>query len=151
MNKVYLSLGSNIGNRIKHLKNAIDLIKNTPEIFNVISSCFYETAPQGYTDQDYFINCVISLETDIEPIKLLKICQDIEKKLKRVRLFRWGPRTIDIDILLFGSLNMNSKILEIPHPRMFDRAFVMVPLSELDSKFLENIKNFEDQEIRKIV
>lgn len=150
MNKVYLSLGSNIGDRLAYLKRAICLLMQNSDLSNVILSSFYETAPQGYTDQDYFVNCVVGFETDLEPMKLLRVCQKIEKDLKRVWLFRWGPRTIDLDILTYGNIEMDDKELEIPHPRMLERAFVMVPLSELEPKYLELSRLLEGQEITKI-
>lgn len=140
MAKVYLSLGSNIGDRVSYLKQAILLIQSHKDINNVKVSSFYETDPQGYTDQDYFVNCVIECYTLMTPFELLEFTQYIEKKLKRVKLFRWGPRTIDVDILLYGELIINSEDLIIPHPRMYERAFVLIPLNEINSEFsLEQI------------
>ena len=145
MAKVYLSLGSNMGDRVGFIKQATDYFKNYPHVSNVESSSFYETDPQGYLDQDNFINVVLSLDTSLSPIELLDYCQLTEQKMKRKRLFRWGPRTIDIDILLYGEKKINIDRLEIPHPRMYERAFVMIPLSQLDSSFKSFLKDVDGQ------
>ncbi len=150
MVKVYLSLGSNIGDKLKNLNRAVSLLKTHPDIKYVTLSSFYETAPQGYINQASFINCAVSLETSLPAAGLLIICQDIEIKLKRVRLFRWGPRTIDVDILLYGDESINTKNLTVPHPRMFERAFVLVPLSELEPEFKTYLVKLEDQDVVKI-
>ncbi len=151
MEKVYLSLGSNIGDRVSFLNEAINFIKNNKYIENVEISSFYETDPRGYVEQDRFVNCVVSLKTDLEALDLLTFCQSIEKKLKRIRLFRWGPRTIDVDILLYGSLELKTHKLTIPHERMYERAFVLIPLSELDSSFLEIANKLESQGVNKLI
>jgi len=148
MVKVYLSLGSNIGDRVKNINKAVSLIKANPGINCVEQSTLYITAPQGYLKQDDFINCVLSLETNLEASELLLVCQDVEKKLKRVRLFRWGPRIIDVDILLYGDKIINTPDLTIPHPRMYERAFVLVPLGELDSTFNKYIDKVSSQDVR---
>ena len=150
MVKVYLSLGSNIGDKSKNLNKAISLIKTHPDINNVTTSSYYKTAPQGFVDQDVFINCVVKLSTTLEAEDLLKFCLDIEKKLKRVRLFRWGPRIIDVDILLYGNESINTPTLTVPHPRMYERVFVLAPLSELDSKFEQELNKLEDQDVTKL-
>ncbi len=151
MTKVYLSLGSNIGDRVGYLNSAIALLKRDKDISNIKVSSFYETDPVGYEKQDDFVNCVLSLETGLSAQILLSFCQKIEKDLKRVRLFRWGPRTIDVDILLFGDIIINETDLIIPHERMFDRAFVMVPLSELDGEYKKYLNKLENQKVRKIL
>ena len=150
MPKVYLSLGSNIGSKEKNLNKAISLLKTTPSIHCVISSSFYLTEPQGYKNQEDFLNCVISLETNLDPLNLLKLCQHIESKLKRVRLFKWGPRIIDLDILLYDNIKINLQNLIIPHPRMLERAFVLVPLSEFTSEYNEYIEKLNDQSVKLI-
>lgn len=150
MEKVYLSLGSNIGDRFYYLKSAISLLKNAHLVNLKKVSSFYETDPQGYTAQDDFINCVVEIETALSPEKLLSLCQEIEGKLKRKRLFRWGPRTIDVDILTYGDIIIDSGDLKIPHERMYERAFVLVPLSELDNGYNKYLDNIKDQKVRKI-
>lgn len=150
MEKVYLSLGSNIGDKVLNLKKATELLKNSKNILDVRSSSFYETEPQGYKDQDFFINCVVECFTALSPKELLKITQGIEKELKRVKLFRWGPRIIDVDILLYGEKSLDTPVLTIPHPRMYERAFVMVPLCELNNSFSNYTDNLKDQFIKVI-
>lgn len=147
MTRVYLSLGSNIGDSIGHLNRAIEYIKNNSCIDSVKCSSFYETAPQGYVDQDKFINCAIECYTTFSPRELLFFTQDIEKKLKRVKLFRWGPRIIDVDILLFGDQKIDTENLIIPHPRMYERAFVLLPLAELNNEFNKYAQKITDQEV----
>lgn len=148
MVKVYLSLGSNMGNRVSNINKAVSILKTTPEICCVESSGLYETEPVGYKEQDHFLNCAVALKTTLEPMELLRVCQDIEKKMKRVRLFRWGPRIIDVDILLYGDLTISSRELTIPHPRMYERSFVLTPLCDLDSSFRSFLDKLEDQGVR---
>ncbi len=150
MEKVYISLGSNIGDRTVNLNRAIDIFKSDKKFSNITVSSFYETDPQGYIDQERFINCAIGFYTEIKPDKLLEYCQDIEKKLKRVKLFRWGPRIIDVDILIYGDKTVNTGELIIPHPRMFERAFVLAPLSEIDSSYYKFLEKLPDQGVKRI-
>lgn len=157
MNKVYLSLGSNMGDKIQHLKDAVSIIKEYDRVSNVMVSSFYETAPVGYLDQDLFVNIALSLDTEMEPYEMLSLCQHVEEELKRKRIIRWGPRTIDVDILLFNDIISNDEKLTIPHPRMKERAFVIVPLYEIandisiDGDSIESIYQALDKEdIRKI-
>lgn len=148
MQRVYLSLGSNIGDRVGYINRAIGLLKSCLHIKFIKSSSFYETEPQGFVEQDDFINCVVLIETELEPIELLRYCQDIELKLKRKRLFRWGPRTIDVDILTYGHIIIDMDELKIPHERMLQRAFVLVPLCEIDSSYKIYLGDIEDQKVR---
>ena len=104
----------------------------------ITKSSYYETEPVGYEDQDWFLNGVIQIETTLEPKKLLEFCQSIEKQLKRKRIIRWGPRTIDVDILLYEHYNSDEEILTLPHPRMKERAFVMIPLFEIAPDLIIN-------------
>lgn len=131
MNEVYLSLGSNLGDRKAQLQEAVRLLQSNPSISNMKMSSIYETAPVGYLNQDAFLNLVIRLETSLSPLELLDICQEIEQALHRERLVRWGPRTVDLDVLLYGQEQLATERLTIPHPRMYERAFVLVPLQEL--------------------
>ncbi|OHX51874.1 2-amino-4-hydroxy-6-hydroxymethyldihydropteridine diphosphokinase [Planococcus salinarum] len=132
MNEIYLSLGSNMGDRLEMLKQAVRTLVKHPEVNVLKISSLYETDPVGYTEQDAFLNMVVYLQTDLSALELLDLCQGIERELNRKRDVRWGPRTIDLDILLFNHDNIKTERLIIPHPRMHERAFVLVPLLELD-------------------
>jgi 2-amino-4-hydroxy-6-hydroxymethyldihydropteridine diphosphokinase len=121
----YLSLGSNIGDREANLRTALDELH--PERVSPI----YETEPVDYRDQAWFLNLVAEVRTDLFPRQFLAMTQRIERELGRVRTIAKGPRTIDIDILLFGSTVVHAKDLEIPHPRMAERRFVLQPLADL--------------------
>lgn len=129
MNKIYLSLGSNIGDTKSNLDRAIELLGEKINILN--RSSYYETEPVGYKDQDWFLNIVLEGETGLGPEELLRFTQGIESKMKRKKTIRFGPRIIDIDILLYGQIQLQTEDLIIPHPRMCERAFVMVPLYEI--------------------
>ncbi|MGI6678185.1 MAG: 2-amino-4-hydroxy-6-hydroxymethyldihydropteridine diphosphokinase [Dehalobacterium sp.] len=133
-NLVYLSLGSNMGNKKEYLSQALKYLKEVPTIRITRKSSLYQTDPVGYVEQDYFLNAVLELETSLEPETLLKTTQEIENKLNRKRTIRWGPRTIDIDLLLFNDQIISTPDLVIPHAQMHLRRFVLVPLAELDPK-----------------
>ncbi|NLT11627.1 MAG: 2-amino-4-hydroxy-6-hydroxymethyldihydropteridine diphosphokinase [Clostridiaceae bacterium] len=128
---VYLSLGSNIGNRIDHLRNAITMIKDNPAIDFVRVSSVYETRPVDYLQQPDFLNIACHIHTRLSPDELLRFTQSIELELGRVRTVQKGPRTIDIDIIMFGDVRIHSERLVLPHPRMSERAFVIVPLRQI--------------------
>ncbi|MBD7946235.1 MULTISPECIES: 2-amino-4-hydroxy-6-hydroxymethyldihydropteridine diphosphokinase [Psychrobacillus] len=136
MNLAYISLGSNIGNRLEFLQEAVGLLKETKQIEVKRMSSVYETDPVGYVDQAAFLNIVVELETLYTPHELLKKCNEIEDLLGRKRLVRWGPRTVDLDILLYNEENMKTEDLIIPHPRMTERGFVLVPLVEINSELV---------------
>jgi len=128
---VYLGIGSNIGDRKENCIEAIRLLRESPFISVTKISSFYETEPVGYENQRPFINCALEIETTLEPEMVLKTCQGIEKTLGRERRVRWGPRVIDIDILLYGNKIVKRADLKIPHPIMHERGFVLIPLSEI--------------------
>lgn len=129
-NVAAISMGTNIEPRLEYLMQAVGLIDSHDEI-NVMSvSSVYETAPVGYVDQDSFLNIVVFIETTLSPKELLIRTQNVENTLGRERLIRWGPRTIDLDILLYNKENIKTDELEIPHPRMSERAFVGIPFVE---------------------
>ncbi|CAH0306287.1 2-amino-4-hydroxy-6-hydroxymethyldihydropteridinepyrophosphokinase [Peribacillus sp. Bi96] len=132
VNIAYLSIGSNLGNRLDTFQEAFQLLAENPSIKLVACSSLYETEPIGYTDQDCFLNAVLKVETDLEPEELLHACMQIEQEFGRKREIRWGPRTLDLDILLYNHENIETEILSVPHPRMHERAFVIVPLMEVD-------------------
>lgn len=130
--KVYLGLGSNIGDRESYLREAVQSILKQPDIRDLITSSIYETEPVGYTNQDNFLNVVICFYTSESPMECLDLLQRIEKELGRKRIIHWGPRTIDIDLLLYGNAIINSERLIVPHPRILERAFVILPMAEID-------------------
>ena len=132
-NIAYLSLGTNIGDREGHLKEALQLLEGRPDIRLAAVSSIYETDPVGFTDQPPFFNIVVKAMTSASPEELLTVCMKIENELGRKRDIRWGPRTIDLDILLYNHDNIKSDSLIIPHPRMHERAFVLIPLAEIDA------------------
>jgi len=131
-NTAYIALGSNIGNRYDNILGAIKLLTSHLEIELVNYSSVYETDPVGYEDQDLFLNMVIEIQTVLSAMELLDFCLKTELELGRKREIRWGPRTIDLDILTFNQENIETERLTVPHPRMQERAFVMVPLVEIN-------------------
>ena len=120
-----------MGNRIEFLEEALKNLEDNYPIRVVNNSSIYETDPIGYEDQALFLNMVAQINTDLSPIELLDACQETEKGLGRKRVIRWGPRTIDLDILLYNDENMMMERLVIPHPRMHERSFVTIPLLEI--------------------
>lgn len=131
MNIAYIGLGSNIEPRKNYLDDAIQKLANHPHIHVQKKSSIYETEPVGYMDQDDFLNMVLEITTTLESMTLLEVCQQIEAQLERKRTITNGPRTIDLDILLYNSENKDLERLCIPHPRLHERAFVLVPLYEI--------------------
>lgn len=131
MNVVYVSLGSNIEPREQYLKDAIKKLTEHEEITVTKQSSIYETNPVDYTEQNDFLNMVLEIETSLGNVAFLEVCQQIEDELGRDRTIEKGPRTIDIDILIFNLENRDLQTLRIPHPRMHERAFVLVPLNEI--------------------
>ena len=131
MHKVYLSAGSNIGDRIGYLRRAVDMLTERAGLRDVRISGVYETEPVGYDDQPYFLNICIEALTGTGMYELLAIIHAIERELHRERNIRFGPRTIDVDILLYDDVVSDDPVLTLPHPRMYERAFVLMPLSEL--------------------
>jgi 2-amino-4-hydroxy-6-hydroxymethyldihydropteridine diphosphokinase len=129
--RVFASLGSNLGDRLGFLAAAREALSALPETTLLAASRVYETAPQDFADQPEFLNQVVCLETALEPRELLAATQGVEAALGRVRGRRFGPRTLDIDILLFEDVESGERELTIPHPRMTQRAFVMAPLAEV--------------------
>ena len=128
-NIAYLSLGSNIGDREKHLRDAIASLGKLERIVAV--SSFYETEPVEFADQGWFLNCVVEVETSKKPAQLMVEILEIEQEMGRVRFQKKGPRTLDIDILLFDEMILDTPDLTIPHPAMTRRRFVLEPLAEI--------------------
>lgn len=130
-NTAYIALGTNMGNRENHLCSALKAIQDEKMIITDFSS-IYETDPVGYEDQNQFLNMVIKVNTELSSFDLLQVLQKIELGSGRERKIRWGPRTLDLDILLYNHENIETERLIVPHPRMTERAFVLVPLAEID-------------------
>jgi len=127
----YIGLGSNLGDKRKNIRRALELLGGVPGVRVRRVAPLYRTAPVGYTEQDWFINTVAEVETSLPPEELLRVCLDIENRLGRVRIIRWGPRTVDLDLLLYGERAIDRPQLTVPHPRLHERAFVLVPLADL--------------------
>ena len=128
---IILGFGSNIGDREENIRLAIQFLGDDPLIEVLHVSSLYETEPVGKKDQPAFLNAVASIVTDYGPEQLLATCLRVERKLGRVRTLRWGPRTIDIDILVYNDVCMKTDTLTLPHPRILERRFVLVPLQEI--------------------
>ncbi|MGH2723486.1 MAG: 2-amino-4-hydroxy-6-hydroxymethyldihydropteridine diphosphokinase [Actinomycetota bacterium] len=132
MARAFLGLGSNLGDRVANLQRAVDLLRGRGiEVRR--SSRVYETDPVGGPPQPDYLNAVVEVDTDLDPRELLRACTAIEEVLGREREERWGPRTIDLDVLTYDDREIDQPDLQVPHPRMHERAFVLVPLLELDA------------------
>lgn len=140
--KAYLSVGTNIGDRMQNLQDSIDALNLLPLTIVTDVSNVYETDPVGYDNQDDFLNIVVEVETELNPDNMLGACLGIEAGLGRVRIIKNGPRIIDIDLLLYENETSNTKTLVLPHPRMMERNFVLKPL--LDLNFSNSIINKDD-------
>lgn len=130
MSVVYLSIGSNLGDRRKNCISAVDLL-GEHGIHVRKRSSLYETEPWGVEDQPRFLNMAVEIETEMEPVDLLKVLKDVETELGRKKSFKWGPRIIDLDILLYNDIIFDEAGLKIPHPFMQERDFVLRPLNEI--------------------
>ncbi len=126
-----IGLGGNLGDPVKSIQQALEMIGAAPDCRIEAVSAFWRTPPWGKLEQPDFINACARVSTRLEPRAFLELCLQTEKALKRVRNERWGPRSIDIDILFFGERVINEEGLVIPHPRIAERAFVLVPLAEI--------------------
>jgi 2-amino-4-hydroxy-6-hydroxymethyldihydropteridine diphosphokinase len=129
--RAFLGLGSNVGDRLAHLQAAVDGLAGAPGIKVVAVSTVYETAPVGGPPQDDYLNAVVALDTELTSRDLMDVAHRLEAGEHRVRAERWGPRTLDVDVLLVGDEVVEEADLVVPHPRMTERAFVLVPLAEL--------------------
>jgi len=138
---VYLSVGSNIGDRKAYLDSAVKSFEEKAGTKVVKVSKYYETAPVGYTDQPDFLNSAVCIRTILSPDELLKFVHEIENEQNRERTIHWGPRTLDIDILMYDDLRITSEELCIPHLRMHERMFVLEPMSEIAPNLLHPVLN----------
>jgi 2-amino-4-hydroxy-6-hydroxymethyldihydropteridine diphosphokinase len=130
--RAVLSLGSNLGDRMENLQEAIDALFDAPGLNFVALSSVYETKPWGPVEQGDFLNIVLIVDTRIPPDLLLERVLNIEEAMRRERVIHWGPRTLDIDIVIFGDVVSDAAELTLPHPYAHERAFVLVPWSEID-------------------
>ncbi len=134
---VYLALGTNLGERHANLRAAIEAL--SPDVKVIAESKVYETPPWGYENQPAFLNMAVKCETNLEPESLLKRLKQFEVQLGREQSFHWGPRLIDIDVLFYDDLILKSESLIIPHPRLHERAFVLVPLADIAPDFVHPV------------
>jgi 2-amino-4-hydroxy-6-hydroxymethyldihydropteridine diphosphokinase len=130
--RAYLGIGSNLGDRVGRLQLAVDQLAAAPGVTVVAVSPVYETAPVGGPEQPDYLNAVVAVDTARSARELLELAHTVEAAAARVRDVRWGPRTLDVDVLLVGDEHVDDPDLTVPHPRMTERAFVVVPLADLD-------------------
>jgi 2-amino-4-hydroxy-6-hydroxymethyldihydropteridine diphosphokinase len=142
---VYLSLGGNLGDPAKSMGAALRMLDANADTRVTGVSSLYRTPPWGKLDQPDFLNAAAEISTGLAPRALLDLCLDAERKLKRVREERWGPRLIDIDILVFGDRVIHETGLEVPHPRMLERAFVLAPLAEIAPSLVVSGRSITDR------
>lgn len=138
LSTVAIALGSNLGNSKKNVETALNILNNNPNIQVKSRSSWYQTAPIGPPQPDYINGCAI-LDVQLKPDHLLETLLAVENQLGRIRRERWGPRTLDLDLLLFDDLIWETPALEIPHPRMRERAFVLVPLAEIAPNWVDPV------------
>jgi len=138
MQKAFIALGSNLGDKRKNIEIAIEKIKEKGIKILKVSSII-ETEPYGYKDQDSFLNAVCLVETSLDPFSLLRVLLNIEEEMGRKRIFKWGPRNIDLDIIFYDDLVIESEELIIPHPDAHNRTFVMGPISEIEPDFVHPV------------
>lgn len=125
-----LGLGGNLDNPVRAMALALRTLDGRDDVTVAAVSRVYRTPPWGKTDQSFFYNSCASVDTTLSPEALLDVCLEIEREMKRVRIERWGPRTIDIDVLTYGDIEQTEPLLTIPHPRMTERGFVLMPLAD---------------------
>ena len=136
IHEALIAIGSNLGTPKKNCIEAIDIISSSPGIKIISKSSFYQTAPVGNTEQDWFINSVIKISTQLNPDILLAVLLEIESKMGRIRKEKWGPRIIDLDLLFYDNLIIKQKDLTLPHPEIQKRNFVLQPLNEIEGNFI---------------
>lgn len=155
---IFLGLGSNVGDKKRNINLAIKLLQEKIKDVNIAP--MYESKPVGYKNQANFLNTALKGTTSLSPLELLNFIKEIEEKVGRIKRFRWGPREIDIDILFYGNLVYKDDKVEIPHPRLWERDFVLKPLTDLDPDFThpgfkktieELYKNFSTRHTRSIL
>jgi len=159
MSRAYLALGGNVGDSRAILDRAVAMLCDGTDVRLLARSSDYRTAPWGVTDQAPFINLCIAVETSLAPHPLLARAHEVERALgrDRTREQRWGPRTADIDIITYDGVSLNDKDLIVPHPRLFERAFVLIPLAEIapdlivaGTRIADAATRFKDEKIEKL-
>ena len=135
----YIGIGSNVGNKLLQCQEALSEILKIDRHRLLAQSSFYKTQPLGYSAQDWFVNGVIKIETDLDARELLRSLKGIELRLGRQETFRWGPRTIDLDLLFYDEEEFESEELQLPHPHLHKRQFVLVPLAEIDPHLMHPV------------
>ena len=138
--RIFLGLGSNLGDRTRNVEAAVEGIRALPQTAVVQVSTFHETEPWGITEQPEFVNAVAEITSGLEPRALLLAVKQLERELGRTETYRWGPRVIDIDLLLYGSRKVNEPGLTVPHPQLLNRPFVWEPLQEIAPEVLEELR-----------
>lgn len=146
-NNVYIALGSNMGDRLGYLGKAILYLIQHPQIEMTAVSSIYETEPVGYLDQEFFYNMVVEIRTSLQAHEVMQLCLEIEQQLGRVRTILNGPRTVDLDLIYYDDYIVEDELLTLPHPRLHDRSFVLVPLVELAPKFVHPILKLTNDEL----
>jgi 2-amino-4-hydroxy-6-hydroxymethyldihydropteridine diphosphokinase len=154
----YLSLGSNVGDRKATLEGALGRLEASRRVRILTRSSIYETEPIGYIDQPWFYNLAVEIETELDPEELLTLTKQTELELNRTREIRWGPRTIDIDIVMYDEIAMSNDRLTLPHPEMTQRRFVLEPLHEIapglrlpdGRRIADFLPSVASQEVRKL-
>ncbi len=131
MTRAYLALGSNLGDRLAYLQAGVDGLAGVPGMRVDALSRVYETAPVGGPPQDLYLNAVVAVDTELDPYALLDLAQQLERDARRVRAERFGPRTLDVDVLIYDDLVLDDPRLILPHPRMWERGFVLAPLRDV--------------------
>ena len=142
--RAYLALGSNLGDRAAYLQGAVDELAKTANVRVVAVSRVYETVPVGGPAQDDYLNAVAAIDTDLDPWQLLDVAHACEAHARRVRAERFGPRTLDVDIRLFGDVEIDDPALTVPHPRMWQRDFVLAPLRDVAPDLVPDLVEASD-------
>jgi 2-amino-4-hydroxy-6-hydroxymethyldihydropteridine diphosphokinase len=149
--RAYLALGSNLGDRLAHLQHALDTMRATPAVTVAAVSKLYETDPVGGPEQGAFLNAVIAIDTGLDPHALLAFAHQLEQEAQRVRQEHWGPRTLDVDILLYDDAEIDDDDLTIPHPRMWERGFVLAPLRDVAPDLVDRDASWEGVRLAAVV
>ncbi len=145
--KAYLGLGTNLGDRLSNLQRSLKLLFSTPGIELESFSNIYETEPVGGPQQGPFLNACLAINTELSPVDLLLALLSVEEKMQRVREERWGPRIIDFDLLIYEGVTINTPLLQLPHPRLAERDFVLVPLSDIAPELIITSVNKTVQQV----
>mgnify|MGYP001545651030 FL=1 len=150
MQTAYLSIGSNVGDKKKNLETAIHCLDSDGRISVMSVSRFYRTQPQNFTDQDWFVNAALKIRTSLLPRELLGVLKQMESRIdKEGKPFRFGPRVIDLDIILYEDTVMKNDVLELPHPRMHERCFVLIPLCDIGAETIHPVLGLRSDELLK--